>query len=138
YRGDVARQPRLAAPAAGCTAGTTGNGRLAQSPAQFAAPDTGYPPLTRFVATQQLSRHREKPGGIGMAANPPAAEGPRPTLGLTGLTVNAMALIAPGAFLWTTFQAQSALANGSQSTASNMWFALIASIAIAFLTALCY
>ena len=61
-----------------------------------------------------------------MAANPPAAEGPRPTLGLTGLTVNAMALIAPGAFLWTTFQAQSALANGSQSTASNMWFALIA------------
>jgi len=25
------------------------------------------------------------------------------TLGLTGLTMNAMALIAPGAFLWTTF-----------------------------------
>ncbi|MHB8577034.1 MAG: APC family permease, partial [Dehalococcoidia bacterium] len=75
-----------------------------------------------------------------MAANAPAAEpaGPRPTLGLTGLTVNAMALIAPGAFLWTTFQAQAALANGSQSTASDMWFALVASIAIAFLTALCY
>src|SRR5579883_949878 len=73
-----------------------------------------------------------------MAANPPVEEGPRPTLGLTGLTVNAMALIAPGAFLWTTFQAQAALANGSQSTASDMWFALIASIAIAFLTALCY
>ncbi len=75
-----------------------------------------------------------------MAANPPAAseEGPRPTLGLTGLTVNAMALIAPGAFLWTTFQAQATLANGSSSTASDMWFALIASIAIAFLTALCY
>jgi APA family basic amino acid/polyamine antiporter len=74
-----------------------------------------------------------------MAANPPAAsEGPRPTLGLTGLTVNAMALIAPGAFLWTTFQAQATLANGSNSTASDMWFALLASIAIAFLTALCY
>lgn len=74
-----------------------------------------------------------------MAANPPAVEGgPQPTLGLTGLTVNAMALIAPGAFLWTTFQAQSTLANGSSSTASDMWFALIASIAIAFLTALCY
>ncbi len=71
-------------------------------------------------------------------AAPPVSEGPRPTLGLTGLTVNAMALIAPGAFLWTTFQAQSALANGGQSTASDMWFALIASIAIAFLTALCY
>jgi len=25
------------------------------------------------------------------------------TLGLTGLTANAMALIAPGAFLWLTF-----------------------------------
>ena len=32
---------------------------------------------------------------------PPATKG---TLGLTGLTKNAMALIAPGAFLWLTFQ----------------------------------
>ena len=30
------------------------------------------------------------------------------TLGLTGLTMNAMALIAPGAFLWLTFAGQSA------------------------------
>ena len=30
----------------------------------------------------------------------------KPTLGLTGLTMNAMALIAPGAFLWLTFVAQ--------------------------------
>src|SRR5438067_750190 len=67
-----------------------------------------------------------------MAANAPASQGPQPTLGLTGLTVNAMALIAPGAFLWTTFQAQAALNNGTKSTASNMWFALIASMAIAF------
>ncbi len=29
------------------------------------------------------------------------------TLGLTGLTMNAMALIAPGAFLWLTFFLQS-------------------------------
>ena len=28
------------------------------------------------------------------------------TLGLTGLTMNAMALIAPGAFLWLTFAPQ--------------------------------
>ncbi len=28
------------------------------------------------------------------------------TLGLTGLTSNAMALIAPGAFLWLTFVIQ--------------------------------
>ena len=34
-----------------------------------------------------------------------AEEAPKmvPTLGLTGVTVNAMALIAPGAFLWITF-----------------------------------
>src|SRR5262245_32316305 len=31
----------------------------------------------------------------------------RQMLGLTGLTINAMALIAPGAFLWLTFQIQS-------------------------------
>ena len=36
-----------------------------------------------------------------------ASTGMKPTLGLTGVTINAMALIAPGAFLWTTFQAQS-------------------------------
>ncbi len=30
----------------------------------------------------------------------------KPTLGLTGLTMNAMALIAPGAFLWLTFAIQ--------------------------------
>ena len=35
------------------------------------------------------------------------------TLGLTGLTSNAMALIAPGAFLWLTFaiQANTGVAN---------------------------
>ena len=31
-----------------------------------------------------------------------------PTLGLLGATVNAMALIAPGAFLWITYQLQAA------------------------------
>ena len=33
----------------------------------------------------------------------------KPTLGLTGVTVNAMALIAPGAFLWITFVVQAGL-----------------------------
>ena len=36
------------------------------------------------------------------------ATGMKPTLGLTGVTINAMALIAPGAFLWTTYQLQAA------------------------------
>ena len=35
-------------------------------------------------------------------------QGVKPSLGLTGATVNAMALIAPGAFLWITFQLQAA------------------------------
>ena len=39
-------------------------------------------------------------------ASTPSA--PKPTLGLTGLTSNAMALIAPGAFLWLTYAQQSA------------------------------
>ena len=34
--------------------------------------------------------------------------GMKPSLGLTGVTINAMALIAPGAFLWTTYQLQAA------------------------------
>ncbi len=34
--------------------------------------------------------------------------GMKKTRGLTGVTVNAMALIAPGAFLWMTFQLQAA------------------------------
>ena len=39
-----------------------------------------------------------------MADNAPVEM--KPTLGLTGLTMNAMALIAPGAFLWLTFYIQ--------------------------------
>ena len=41
----------------------------------------------------------------------------QPTLGLTGLTMNAMALIAPGAFLWLTFFIQAT----TGSTAPSMW-----------------
>src|SRR5579859_5569131 len=75
-----------------------------------------------------------------MAANPPSepAAGQRPALGLAGLTVHAMALIAPGAFLWTTFQTQAALTKGTKTTASDMFFSLFAVLVIACLTALCY
>jgi APA family basic amino acid/polyamine antiporter len=64
--------------------------------------------------------------------------GMKRTLTLTSLTVNAMALIAPGAFLWTTFQLQAAQANGSISTASEMWTGLVAALILAFLTAISY
>lgn len=64
--------------------------------------------------------------------------GMRRTLTLTSLTVNAMALIAPGAFLWTTFQLQAAQSNGSSSTAAEMWTGLVAALIVAFLTAISY
>jgi len=60
------------------------------------------------------------------------------TLNLTSLTVNAMALIAPGAFLWTTFQLQAAQMNGAISTAGEMWTGLVAALILAFLTAISY
>jgi len=60
------------------------------------------------------------------------------SLTLTGITVNAMALIAPGAFLWTTFQAQSALQRSGTSTASEMWTGLLFSLILALLTAYSY
>jgi APA family basic amino acid/polyamine antiporter len=60
------------------------------------------------------------------------------TLSLTGVTVNAMALIAPGAFLWTTIQAQASLQNGGQLTAMDMFGGLAAALILAFLTAISY
>jgi basic amino acid/polyamine antiporter, APA family len=60
------------------------------------------------------------------------------TLNLTSLLVNAMALIAPGAFLWTTFQVQAAQTNGGVTTAGEMWTGLLAALILAFLTAISY
>jgi amino acid transporter len=60
------------------------------------------------------------------------------TLTMTGLTINAMALIAPGAFLWTTFQAQVVQQNGGITTATEMVPGLLFVLVLAFLTALSY
>src|SRR5262244_4669570 len=60
----------------------------------------------------------------------------RPTLGLTGLTIIAMALIAPGAFLWLTFQIQSLY--GAPMAGSAMWFGIVAALALCFATAVSY
>lgn len=58
------------------------------------------------------------------------------TLGLTGVTVNAMALIAPGAFLWMTFQLQAANVDAAgKSTAGDMWTGIVVALIVAFLTA---
>jgi APA family basic amino acid/polyamine antiporter len=58
----------------------------------------------------------------------------KPTLGLTGLTMNAMALIAPGAFLWLTFAGQAA----EGSTAPSMWIGILFATALCLATAVCY
>ena len=67
----------------------------------------------------------------------PAGEMKR-TLSLTGLTINAMALIAPGAFLWTTFQSQSLQQNGGVTTATDMVPGLLFALFLSFLTAWSY
>ncbi|HWU37097.1 MAG TPA: hypothetical protein VN203_05560, partial [Candidatus Acidoferrum sp.] len=61
------------------------------------------------------------------------------TLGLTGVTVNAMALIAPGAFLWITYQLQAAAtAPDGSSVASDIWPGIVFALVLAFLTAVSY
>jgi amino acid transporter len=61
------------------------------------------------------------------------------TLGLTGLTSNAMALIAPGAFLWLTFfiQASTGVA-GQPSTAPAMWLGIFGALVLCLATAVAY
>ncbi len=73
-------------------------------------------------------------------AAPTAAGEMKRTLSLTGITVNAMALIAPGAFLWTTFQLQSAQTppGSTDSTAQAMLPGLIFALVLALLTAYSY
>src|SRR5689334_18451608 len=58
----------------------------------------------------------------------------KPTLGLTGLTMNAMALIAPGAFLWLTFFIQAT----EGSTAPSMWMGILFALLLCLATAVCY
>jgi amino acid transporter len=58
----------------------------------------------------------------------------QPTLGLTGLTFNAMALIAPGAFLWLTFVIQAA----TGATSPSMWIGIVVALLLCLATAVCY
>jgi APA family basic amino acid/polyamine antiporter len=56
------------------------------------------------------------------------------TLGLTGLTMNAMALIAPGAFLWLTFYVQAT----EGATSPSMWIGIVFALLLCLATAICY
>ncbi|MFY9647770.1 MAG: APC family permease [Terriglobales bacterium] len=66
-----------------------------------------------------------------MAENSPEM---KQTVGLTGLTMNAMALIAPGAFLWLTFAGQAA----AGATAPSMWMGIVFATLLCLATAVCY
>jgi amino acid transporter len=67
------------------------------------------------------------------------ATGFRKSLTLTGVTVNAMALIAPGAFLWITYQVQASQVDpAGASTAMDIWAGLALALILAFLTAISY
>ena len=67
-----------------------------------------------------------------MADNAPVEM--KSTLGLTGLTMNAMALIAPGAFLWLTFFIQAT----TGITAPAMWMGIVLALLLCLATAVCY
>src|ERR1700678_456242 len=56
------------------------------------------------------------------------------TLGLTGLTGNAMALIAPGAFLWLTFYIQAT----TGATSPSMWAGIFVALLLCLATAVSY
>jgi amino acid transporter len=68
-------------------------------------------------------------------SSPPKTE-LKPTLGLTGLTINAMALIAPGAFLWLTYQEQSLY--GAPVAGNSMWIGIVFALLLCFATAISY
>ena len=87
---------------------------------------------------------REFRRGKKITSNPESTQvqgtvGMKKTLGLMGLTINAMALIAPGAFLWLNYQAQAAQVDPSGvSTAPDIWFGLFLALVLSFLTAASY
>src|SRR5262245_44701832 len=72
-----------------------------------------------------------------MADTTSTDSGVKATWGLTGVTMNAMALIAPGAFLWTTFQLQAAAtAPDGTSVGADIWSGIAFALVLALLTAL--
>jgi amino acid transporter len=65
-----------------------------------------------------------------------SGSGTKATLGLTGLTSNAMALIAPGAFLWLTFGPQ--VLTGAPGAGMSMLCGIVAALLLCLATAVAY
>src|SRR6058998_1044172 len=95
--------------------------------------------LRRTASANLLSSQQSKQVEPEAKMADQSSTGMKRTLGLTGVTVNAMALIAPGAFLWITYQLQAAAAapDGS-SVASDIWAGIGFALILAFLTAISY
>jgi amino acid transporter len=70
------------------------------------------------------------------SSSPTSGTAPKATLGLTGLTSNAMALIAPGAFLWLTFGGQ--VLTGAPAAGMAMWFGILFALLLCLATAVAY
>src|ERR1700732_655409 len=70
-----------------------------------------------------------------MAGAPQEKPTMKPTLGLTGVTVHAMWLSAPGAFLWITFVLQAGYVFPSGLA---MWAGIFVALSLAYATALSY
>lgn len=64
--------------------------------------------------------------------------GLRKTLGLTGVTMNAVALSAPGAFLWVTFQLQAAAGVAGTNAGQDIWTGVLLALGLALLTAMSF
>jgi basic amino acid/polyamine antiporter, APA family len=70
-----------------------------------------------------------------MSTEPGKKTSSRKTLGLTGITINAMALTAPGAFMWLLYQSQSAAVIGG---VADIWPGVLLALGGALLTALSF
>src|SRR5258708_29038977 len=68
-----------------------------------------------------------------------SSTGMKKTLGLPGVTINAMALIAAGEFLRIAYQLKAGnVDSAGNSTAGDMWTGIVLALIIAFLTALAF
>src|SRR5471032_507119 len=86
------------------------------------------------VAKRRMLRNHNPQIHLTMAEKSTATM--KPTLGLTSLTFNAMALIAPGAFLWLTFEEQALY--GAPMAAGAMWFGFVIALVLCLATAVSY
>src|ERR1700690_4156599 len=103
----------------------------------LATPTAGKdrPPIFFFCFQRvhvSLDVNRPKNRRKTMAENPTGQM--KSTLGLTSLTSNAMALIAPGAFLWLTFAIQA----NTGVTSPSMGMGVLGALLLCLATAVCY